>query len=178
MAIFGQIGLKGIDTNTATALRAVIMAVFLFIVVLVQGKFNNFSTIIANKKALGFIALSVLQELCPGFFILSLLSSGRVQQVAPVDKLSVVFAILLAALFLGEKINPINGIGVALIAAASSWLPWPETYIGILNPRTNLYKTLKIARVYQLHHLRRQTNVRFRRLVIRFCGTVPVACAS
>lgn len=117
VAIFGKIGLKGIDSNTATALRAVIMAVFLFIVVLVQGKFNNFSAIIANKKALGFIALSGVAGALSWLFYFVALKFGRVQQVAPVDKLSVVFAILLAALFLGEKINLMNGIGVALIAA-------------------------------------------------------------
>jgi len=41
VAIFGKIGLKGIDTNVATAIRAVIMALFLIVVVAFQGRLNK-----------------------------------------------------------------------------------------------------------------------------------------
>lgn len=58
VAIFGKIGLQNLDANTATAIRAVIMAIFLVGVVVVQGKLNLISEIIANKKAIVFIALS------------------------------------------------------------------------------------------------------------------------
>ena len=45
VSIFGKIGLKGLDTNAATAVRAIIMAIFLIIVVVMQGKLNNVADI-------------------------------------------------------------------------------------------------------------------------------------
>ncbi|MEH7309208.1 EamA family transporter, partial [Neobacillus drentensis] len=49
---------------------------------------------------------------------------GKVSQVAPVDKLSVVFATLLAILFFGEKLSLVNGMGVALIAIGVIMTAW------------------------------------------------------
>ncbi|KAA5778417.1 EamA family transporter, partial [Yersinia pestis] len=57
VAIFGKIGLQHLDANTATAVRAVVMALFLVGVVVVQGKFNLVGTVLADKKALLFIVL-------------------------------------------------------------------------------------------------------------------------
>ena len=119
VAIFGKIGLKGIDTNTATALRAIIMAAFLFLVVVFQGKLGQLSDIIENRKALGYIALSGVAGALSWLFYFLALRFGKVQQVAPIDRLSVVFAIVLAALFLGEKVSMLSGIGVTLIAAGA-----------------------------------------------------------
>ena len=119
VAIFGKIGLRGIDSNSATALRAIIMAAFLFAVIVFQGKFNNFQDILSNKKAITFIALSGVAGALSWLFYFIALKFGKVSQVAPIDKLSVVFAIILAAIVLGEKINIIGGIGVSLIAVGA-----------------------------------------------------------
>ena len=56
VAIFGKIGLAGIDTTLATTVRAAIMAAFLIMVSFVLGKTGMFSTL--SGKALAFIALS------------------------------------------------------------------------------------------------------------------------
>ncbi|HDL8014423.1 TPA: EamA family transporter, partial [Yersinia enterocolitica] len=48
VAIFGKIGLQHLDANTATAVRAVVMALFLVGVVVVQGKFNLVGTVLAD----------------------------------------------------------------------------------------------------------------------------------
>lgn len=50
VAIFGKIGLQHLDANTATAIRAVVMAVFLVGVVVVQGKLSLVATVLADKK--------------------------------------------------------------------------------------------------------------------------------
>lgn len=50
VAIFGKIGLQHLDANTATAVRAVVMALFLVGVVVIQGKFNLVGTVLADKK--------------------------------------------------------------------------------------------------------------------------------
>lgn len=119
VAIFGKLGLQSVDANAATALRSVIMALFLLIVVAVQGKFSHIGEMLAQRKALAFVALSGVAGALSWLFYFLALKYGKVAQVGPIDKLSVVIAVILAYLFLGEKITLMNGIGVALIAAGA-----------------------------------------------------------
>lgn len=116
VAIFGKLGLQHLDANTATAIRAVIMAIFLVGVVVVQGKLQLVQTIIQDKKAIFMIALSGIAGALSWLFYFMAIKVGKVSQVAPIDKLSVVFAVILAAIIFGEKISMWGGIGVALIA--------------------------------------------------------------
>ncbi len=116
VAIFGKIGLQNLDANTATAVRAVIMALFLVGVVVVQGKTNLIGDILANKKALAFIALSGVAGALSWLFYFLAIQNGNVSQVAPIDKLSVVFAVILAAIIFGESVSLVAAGGVALIA--------------------------------------------------------------
>ncbi|MBJ6362008.1 EamA family transporter [Paenibacillus sp. GCM10012307] len=119
VAIFGKIGLKGIDANSATAIRAVIMALFLIGVVAMQGKFSQLGEIIAQRKAMTFIVLSGSAGALSWLFYFLALKYGKVSQVGPIDKLSVVIAVVLAVLFLGERLSWINAAGVALIAVGA-----------------------------------------------------------
>jgi transporter family protein len=119
VAIFGKMGLQGVDPNTATAIRAVVMALFLITVVLIQNKFANLSSILENRKAIFYIVLGGVAGALSWLFYFIALKVGKVQQVAPIDRLSVVFAIILAFLFLGEKITLKVGIGAALIAVGA-----------------------------------------------------------
>ncbi|AIR68777.1 EamA family transporter [Dickeya fangzhongdai] len=119
VALFGKVGLQQLDANTATAIRAVIMALFLVGVVVAQGKTSLFGTVLANHKAMVFIVLSGVAGALSWLFYFMALKSGTVAQVAPIDKLSVVFAVILAALLLGEKVSLLAGVGVALISAGA-----------------------------------------------------------
>jgi len=119
VAIFGKIGLQHLDANTATAVRAVVMALFLVGVVVVQGKLSLVSTVLADKKALLFVLLSGVAGALSWLFYFMAIKNGSVARVAPIDKLSVVFAVLLAVLLLGEKVSLVAGAGVALIAAGA-----------------------------------------------------------
>lgn len=116
VAIFGKMGLHGIDTTTATTMRAIVMAIFLLIIILAQGKIGQIDDIIANKKALYYIILSGIAGALSWLFYFVALRLGKVSQVAPLDRLSVIFAIFLAALILGEKISLKIGIGAAMMA--------------------------------------------------------------
>ncbi|HWJ80273.1 MAG TPA: EamA family transporter [Niallia sp.] len=115
VSIFGKIGLQNIDSNTATAIRAIIMAFFLIMVVAIEGNLHKIPAIISDKKNILFIVLSGIAGASSWLFYFLALKSGKVSQVAPVDKLSVVIATLLAVFFLSEKISLLNGIGIALI---------------------------------------------------------------
>ncbi|HDS6456279.1 TPA: EamA family transporter [Morganella morganii subsp. morganii] len=119
VAVFGKMGLQHLDANTATAIRAVIMALFLVGVVVVQGKLNLISEIIENRKALFFIALSGIAGALSWLFYFMAIKNGQVSQVAPIDKLSVVFAVIFAMILFGEKISMIAAGGVALITVGA-----------------------------------------------------------
>lgn len=119
VAIFGKLGLQNIDTNTATAIRAVVMAVFLLAVITVEGKLHNIQPILANHKALTFIILSGLAGALSWLFYFWALKMGKVQQIVPIDRMSMVFAVILAVIFLGEKLTIKTIIGtVAMVIGA------------------------------------------------------------
>jgi len=111
VAIFGKIGLKDVDTNTATAIRAVIMALFLVGLILVQGKFTIFKQILNQPTHLLYIVLSGLAGALSWLFYFLALKTGKASQIVPLDRLSVVFTIVLAAIFLGEKLSLKTVIG-------------------------------------------------------------------
>lgn len=116
VAIFGKVGLQSVDANAATAVRSVIMAIFLLVVISFQGKLNVIPDIIANRKAFLFIVFSGVAGALSWLFYFLALKFGTVPKVAPIDKLSVVISTILAVLFLGERLSKLNSIGVGLIA--------------------------------------------------------------
>lgn len=119
VALFGKMGLQGVDSSTATAIRAVIMALFLAVIIVFEGKLKQIPDILANSNAMMFIVLSGIAGALSWLFYFMALKIGRVSQVAPIDRLSVVFAIILAAIFLGEKVSPKAAVGVVLVAAGA-----------------------------------------------------------
>lgn len=119
VAIFGKIGLQHLDANTATAIRSIVMAIFLVGVVVVQGKLSLISEVIADRKALFFIILSGIAGALSWLFYFMAIKYGNVSQVAPIDKLSVVFAVILAVILFGEKVTMFTGIGIVLISVGA-----------------------------------------------------------
>ena len=100
VSIFGKIGLSGLDSSAATAVRAVIMAIFLVCVMTAEGHMADLSTVFADRKALLFIALSGIAGATSWLFYFMALKTGNVSQVAPIDKLSVVSLIHTVAITL------------------------------------------------------------------------------
>lgn len=117
VAIFGKIGLQGIDTTVATTVRAVIMAVFLVVVSLALGKVD-FSTL-PHGRALFFIALSGVAGALSWLFMFSALKVGPAPGVSAVDRLSVVFVLIFSILFLGTGFTWKAALGAAMIAAGA-----------------------------------------------------------
>lgn len=114
VAIFGKIGIANVDSTLATTVRAIIMGVFLAIVSLSLGKFDSLSTLMG--KPMLFIMLSgiagALSWLC--YFVA--LKYGPASGVAAIDRTSVVFVLIFAALFLAEKITLKSAAGAIMIA--------------------------------------------------------------
>ena len=113
VAIFGKIGIAGIDPTLATTVRAIIMATFLAIVALVSGRWQMISTI--NGKLLFFIALSGIAGALSWLFYFVALKYGPATGVVALDRLSVVFVVVFAAIFLSESITLKTAIGAVLI---------------------------------------------------------------
>ena len=119
VAIFGKLGLAGIDTTLATSIRALIMAGLLTSLSLTLGKFNNFSFAALTGKEWIYIFLSGLAGAASWLFYFFALKIGPASPVAAIDRLSIVFVIALAALFLGEAIGWKSALGAFLIVCGA-----------------------------------------------------------
>jgi transporter family protein len=102
VAIFGKMGLQGVDSITATGIRAGIMFAVIIVLMSFTGKMQVAPTL--DSKSLFYIFLGGLAGAASWIFYFLALQYGKVSQVASIDRLSVVFVIIFAALFLAEII--------------------------------------------------------------------------
>ena len=116
VAIFGKLGLKTIDPTLATTLRAIIMAGFLVLVSFAFKKFEEFSLSSLSGREWVYIALAGVAGALSWLFYFSALRIGSAGAVSAIDRLSIVFVVILAALFLGEAFTWKVGLGAAFIA--------------------------------------------------------------
>lgn len=112
VAIFGKIGLQGIDPTQATIVRGVIMALVLVLGGLAFGKFAGFSLAMLGGRAWLFIVLSALAGAASWLLYFIALQSGPASAVAVIDKMSVVLVILFAAFFLSETLTVRSVLGI------------------------------------------------------------------
>jgi transporter family protein len=117
VAIFGKLGVKGLDSTLATTVRSGIMFGFLVLVSLALRKTQLLATL--DKRALLWITLSGIAGALSWLWYFLALKTGPVKGVAALDRLSVVFAILLAALFLGEGFGWKTAAGMVLIGSGA-----------------------------------------------------------
>ncbi len=117
VAILGKIGLKGLDSTLATTVRAVVMALFLVIVAFSLNKFQHLETI--TGKPLLFIILSGVAGALSWLFYFFAIKNGPAGGVVAIDRTSVAFALILAALFLGEALTWKTALGGILIVGGA-----------------------------------------------------------
>ena len=115
-AVFAKVGVKEVDPNLATAIRTCAILVFAWAVAYV---FNSQSLSAITPRAWVFLALSGAATAASWLCYFRALQVGQVSKVAPVDKLSVVFAMILGAIVLGETITWAHWIGGTLIVAGA-----------------------------------------------------------
>jgi len=117
VAILGKIGLKDIDSTLATTIRAVVMAGFLVGAAAILNKAPLLKAV--ESKTLLFIILSGVAGALSWLFYFLALKYGPAVGVAALDRLSVVFVVILAALFLGEAMTLKSATGLVLIVAGA-----------------------------------------------------------
>ena len=115
-AIFAKKGIKGVDTDLATAIRTVIILFMAWSIVFFKGS-QNLSGL--TKQNWLFLVLSGLATGLSWIFYFKALQLGKVSQVAPVDKMSVALTILLSVIFLGEALTWKTATGAACIIAGT-----------------------------------------------------------
>lgn len=116
-AIFAKVGIKGVDTDLATAIRTVVILFVAWGIAFFRGGANTIHTL--TKQNIIFLCLSGLATGLSWIFYFKALQLGKVSQVAPVDKLSVAIAIILSIIFLGETLTPKMAIGAIMIIAGT-----------------------------------------------------------
>ncbi len=115
--IFAKLGMAGVDSNLATTIRSIVMTLFLVGFCLWYRLGGQLRTV--HSRAMTMIVLSGLAGALSWLFYFRAIKIGQVSKVAPIDKLSMPFAILLAALLLGDRPTPLNWLGILLISTGA-----------------------------------------------------------
>ena len=112
-SILAKIGIEGVNSNLATAVRTIVVVLMAWFMVFVTGNLNGIIDI--SKKSWLFLILSGLATGASWLCYYKALQLGEASKVVPIDKLSIVITIVLAFIFLGEQITLKTLIGCCLI---------------------------------------------------------------
>jgi transporter family protein len=112
-AILAKAGIKGVNSDLATALRTIVIVVFAWGIVLARGEAAGMRQLTPTNWT--FLFLSGLATGASWLCYFRALSLGPVSHVAPIDKLSFVIAVALGILIFREKLTPYLALGVCLI---------------------------------------------------------------
>lgn len=116
-SILGKIGMEGINSNLATAIRTVIVLAMAWGIVFITGSVRGIADI--SKRGWLFLTLSGVATGLSWLCFYRALQLGNASKVIPIDKLSVVIAIALSFLLLHETIDAKAVIGGLLITAGT-----------------------------------------------------------
>ncbi len=116
-AIFAKVGIKGVNSDLATAIRTVVILLIAWGIVFARGSAKELPSL--SRENIIFLVLSGLATGLSWIFYFKALSLADASKVAPIDKLSVAFVIILAAVFLKEILTIKTAIGAGLIIAGS-----------------------------------------------------------
>ena len=116
-SILAKVGIEGVNSNLATAVRTIVVVLMAWFMVFITGNQNEIIDI--SKKSWIFLILSGLATGASWLCYYKALQLGEVSKVVPIDKLSIVITIILAFIFLGEQITLKTLIGCCLIIAGT-----------------------------------------------------------
>ena len=116
-SILAKIGIDGVNSNLATAVRTVVVVVMAWGMVFLTNAQNGLSEI--SRKSWIFLILSGLATGASWLFYYRALQLGEVSKVAPIDKMSIVITLVLAFIFLHEQFTAKSLIGAILLTAGT-----------------------------------------------------------
>lgn len=121
-AIFAKLGVRNIDSDLATAIRTTIVLALTWGIVLVSDKMQSVKTI--GTSTWVFLILSGIATGLSWLFYFKALQLGDASKVVPLDKLSIVFTIILAVIILKEPLTMKVVVGASLITAGAIIMVW------------------------------------------------------
>jgi transporter family protein len=121
-AILAKVGVEGINSNLATAIRTTVVLLVTWLIVAAARTPVSLAAI--SKRTWIFLLLSGVATALSWVCYFRALQLGMASKVAPIDKLSVVFAIILAVVFLHEQVSWQQWVGGLLIAGGAVILAW------------------------------------------------------
>jgi bacterial/archaeal transporter family protein len=121
-ALLAKVGVAGVDPNLATAIRTSVVVAFAWMIALSLGTHAGLMHV--GRRSWLFLVLSGLATGLSWICYFRALSVGEASKVAPIDKLSVVFVVVLAWPLLGETLTLAKAAGALLIAAGAIVLAW------------------------------------------------------
>ena len=116
-SILAKIGIEGVDSNLATAIRTMVVVGMAWIMVFITHAQNGLSTI--GKRSWIFLILSGLATGASWLCYYKALQMGEASKVVPIDKLSVVITLVLAFVFLHEQFTAKSILGCILIGVGT-----------------------------------------------------------
>lgn len=116
-AILAKVGVEGVNSHLATAVRTAVVMVFAAVVALASGAGSGLFAL--SRRTWLFLTLSGIATGLSWLCYFRALQLGEASKVAPIDKLSVVFVLIFAALFLHEPMSPKTLVGGGLITAGA-----------------------------------------------------------
>ena len=116
-SILAKVGIEGVPSNRATALRTVVVLAMSWVMVFVTKQQGGISAI--TPKSWLFLILSGLATGASWLCYYRAIQLGEVSKVVPIDKLSVIFTLVLAFVFLHEKMTLKSVVGCALIGTGT-----------------------------------------------------------
>ena len=116
-SILAKIGIEGVNSNLATAIRTLVVLAMAWIMVFVTQEQSGIAAI--SKKSWIFLILSGLATGASWLCYYRALQTGDASKVVPVDKMSVVITLALAFIFLHEKVSVKSLVGALLLTAGT-----------------------------------------------------------
>ena len=116
-SILAKVGISGVESNLATAIRTAVVLVMAWLIVIIKGKLPQLKTL--DKKELGFIALSGLATSGSWLCYYYAIQNGVVSVVVPIDKMSLLPTVIFSYFVFKEKLSKKAAIGLALMLAGT-----------------------------------------------------------
>lgn len=116
-SVLAKVGIEGVNSNLATALRTCVVLAMAWLMVFITHTQSSIGSI--GRKSWVFLILSGLATGASWLCYYKAIQMGSVSKVAPIDKLSIVITLILAVIFLHEDFTIKSAIGAALITAGT-----------------------------------------------------------
>ena len=121
-SILAKVGIEGVESNLATAIRTCVVLIMAWVIVAIKGKLSQAPGV--KRSELGFLAASGLATGASWLFYYYAIAMGQVSVVVQIDKLSLLVSVLFAYFAFKEKLSKKSALGLFLIVLGTAAMAW------------------------------------------------------